>query len=266
MTGTVNVRRQPGAPPRSLHSASWISARPASFDPAVLQVRLVDDAVVASDDLVHAWIERVGEDPSVARIRTAALFPLAAERLRAAGFEVADTLALLRLDLATWSDVQSPPRRGRDADATTATLRRRHHDAAAAIDRVAFGLAWGHSASELADIRTATPTHCAFGQFRTTGGLGRVFGRKLIAFAIAGASSERGYLQRLSVAPDHQHEGHGRILTLAAVRWMRRLRLRDCLVNTSVDNAAALGLYASVGFDRLPECLQVLEFDLRSLR
>ena len=47
---------------------------------------------------------------------------------------------------------------------------------------------------------------------------------------------------------------------------MMRRRLPDCLVNTSVDNDAALGLYGSIGFTPMEEHLTVLRFDLRSLR
>ena len=47
---------------------------------------------------------------------------------------------------------------------------------------------------------------------------------------------------------------------------MMRRRLPDCLVNTSVDNAAALALYDSIGFKPMVDHLTVLRFDLRSLR
>jgi ribosomal protein S18 acetylase RimI-like enzyme len=87
-----------------------------------------------------------------------------------------------------------------------------------------------------------------------------------VAFAIAGASSEHGYLQRLAVDPGAQRAGHGRALTVDALRWMRRRRLPDCLVNTSVDNAAALALYTTIGFVVLPEQLTVLEYDVGARR
>ena len=63
-----------------------------------------------------------------------------------------------------------------------------------------------------------------------------------------------------------QRCGHGRALTIDALRWMMRRRLGDCLVNTSVDNAAALALYDSIGFQRMDEQLTVLQVDLRSHR
>ena len=127
-------------------------------------------------------------------------------------------------------------------------MRRWNYEAAAHVDRAAFGAAWGHDASELDEIRHATPRHRARYRFEP----GRPLTRELHAFAVAGASSEHGYLQRLSVDPAHQRRGHGRALTIDALRWMTRLRLPDCLVNTSVANAPALALYESVGFVAMP--------------
>ncbi len=101
--------------------------------------------------------------------------------------------------------------------------------------------------------RSATPHRRPPRRYRpaTPGRLG--FRRRggVVAFAIAGASSDHGYLQRLAVEPGAQRRGHGRALTVDALRWMMRRRLPDCLVNTSVDNDAALGLYGSIGFRRM---------------
>ena len=144
-------------------------------------------------------------------------------------------------------------------------MRRHHFAAAAAVDRAAFGPGWGHDARELVEICRATPVHAARQRVAAPRRLGVPGAPRPIAFAIAGASSEHGYLQRLSVDPGVQRCGHGRALTVDALRWMMRRRLRDCLVNTSVDNSAALALYDSIGFQRMDEQLTVLQVDLRSL-
>ena len=89
---------------------------------------------------------------------------------------------------------------------------------------------------------------------------------EIVAFAITGASSEHGYLQRLAVDPSVQRRGHGRALTTDALRWLARRRLPDCLVNTSVDNSSALALYEAVGFTPMDEQLTVLHLDVRSVR
>lgn len=259
----MNTRRQMGT---ALGSTAWI--RPAAFDRRVVHLRLADDSLVPSASDLETWIEQVRGDPSFSTIRTSALFPRAAERFAEAGFAVADTLALLRADLDQPSLLASLAA-GTPDGASTASIRPHEYAAAARIDQAAFGREWGHDAEELQQVRHATPACQVRVRFLRTPRWRRgplsmpVRSREVAAFAIAGASTEHGYLQRLSVDPAAQREGHGRALTLDALRWMARRRLRDCLVNTSIDNAAALALYESTGFRRMTEHLQVLELDLR---
>ena len=47
---------------------------------------------------------------------------------------------------------------------------------------------------------------------------------------------------------------------------MTARRLSHALVNTAVGNSAALGLYESQGFHRLPEHLVVMQLDLEAVR
>lgn len=254
----MKARRNKGAP---LGSGATVDARfrHAAFDRRVVILALADDSVVPSPDDIADWVQHVTSTPGVTTIRTSALFPRAAASFREAGFVAADTLALLRVDLAddaVRAVVDGDGRRR--SPSTTVSLRTGEFATAAAIDQAAFGPRWGHDAAELELIREATPHFQARARVRR-GGLLR---RDVLAVAISGASSQHGYLQRLSVHPDEQRAGHGRALTIDALRWMRRRRLQDCLVNTSVDNAAALGLYESVGFRRLSDNLEVLEFDV----
>lgn len=234
--------------------------RRAAFDPGLTHLRLADDSIVPTLDDIKEWIDAVRGDPSVTTIRTSALFPKSADHFINAGFAVADTLALLRADLASRSIRDALATAANDDSAATVTLRHRDYADAARVDRAAFGSAWGHDADELDEIRHATPLHRARGRIRRGG----LFRRDLEAFAVAGASSEHGYLQRLSVDPTSQRRGHGRRLTLDALLWMVRRGLPDCLVNTSVTNTAALALYDSVGFVPMRDRLRVLQFDVRS--
>lgn len=231
-----------------------MSLRHAAYQPGIVQLRLADDSLVPAVADVERWIDAIRADPFVESVRTSALFPRAAQRFAQAGFGVADTLVLLRVDL-------SRPLRARDDSRSTgiATMRRRHYEAAGAVDRAAFGSAWGHDGGELDEIRHATPHHRA--RYCYTPADGRR-SRRLHAFAIAGASSEHGYLQRLSVDPGSQRRGFGRRLTLDALGWMARRHLADCLVNTSADNAAALALYEGVGFHPVRDQLSVMQLDL----
>ena len=64
------------------------------------------------------------------------------------------------------------------------------------------------------------------------------------------------------MAPAAQGHGHGRALVVDSLAWMRARRLAHGLVNTAVDNGAALALYESLGFRRLPDELLVMQLDV----
>ncbi len=230
---------------------SRVRARPWSFDDRVVHLTLADQTVVPRPDEVAQWVDVVAAgNPDVRAVRTGALFPDAAARFVEAGFEVIDTLALLRVALVRAGIRLAPP-------PGTARLAVRRHREASALDRAAFGDPWGNDAGDLADIRHATPTHHAAARY-----VGPPARRRLVAFAISGAAGGQGYLQRLAVDPQHQRAGHGRALVIDALAWMRRRRLEHGVVNTAVSNAPALRLYESLGFRRLPEQLVVMQFDL----
>jgi ribosomal protein S18 acetylase RimI-like enzyme len=234
-----------------------------------VQLVLIDQDIVPDGDEIERWLAGIDDD-RVRTVRTGALFPAAADQFGAAGFEVVDRLALLQVDLRAGSPivpgepphpdntVTAPLRRHPD-NTVTAPLRRHHHAAAAAVDRDAFGSSWANDVHDLEDIRTATPTHHATGRFVRRGRRRR----ELAGFAISGAASGTGYLQRLAVARAYQGDGHGRALTAESLAWMRRRRLRAALVNTAVTNEPALALYASFGFRRLTEQLVVMQRPVR---
>jgi ribosomal protein S18 acetylase RimI-like enzyme len=231
--------------------------RRAAYQPEVAYVRLADDSIVPTLADIGIVVESLREDRQVETLRTSALFPRSADRFAAAGFTPADTLRLLRADLHS-RPVQRAGEGLRRPGPPIATMRRWHYEPAARIDRAAFGPSWGHDAAELDDIRQATPRHRA----RYRYDLGARRSRHMRGFAVAGASSEHGYLQRLSVDPAVQRQGDGRALTIDALAWMQLQRVPDCLVNTSVDNAPALGLYESIGFVPLRDQLSVMQFDV----
>jgi ribosomal protein S18 acetylase RimI-like enzyme len=177
-------------------------------------------------------------------LRTGALFPRAAAVFLELGFHPIDTLALLDLDLRTASI---------PAGVTTddvRPLRRWQHEAAADVDRRAFGPRWGNDAATLRDIRGATPVHHAR-RIDVHGALA--------AIAISGAAGRTGYLQRLAVDPAHQRRGHAAALVADAIEWMQGRKLAEAVVNTGVGNEPALALYERFGFRRRDECLVIGE-------
>jgi ribosomal protein S18 acetylase RimI-like enzyme len=251
---------------RSLRSS--VMVRPAGLDARTLHVRLRDDSVVPALDELRSWLDAVAVDPDITTIRTSALFPRTAARFQEAGFTVADTLALLRADLGAPTVRAAVERHdGRWFGDGTATMRRSQFPAASRVDRAAFGERWAHDAAEIDEICRATPTHRA--RWRPAAPRRSLLARhggELVAFAIAGAATDHGYLQRLAVDPARQRRGHGRALTVDALRWMVRRRLPDCLVNTSEENAPALALYDSLGFTAMPDRLRVLTLDVSDRR
>lgn len=188
----------------------------------------------------------------VRTLRTSALFPGAAEVAREHGFAAIDTLHLLRLVL------DEETRRGIDALAaagghTTRPLRAWHHGRAALVDQDAFGATWGNDAASVADIRLATPHHRA-----------RMVreGRRMAGFAIFGWGGHAGYVQRVAVHRDHRRRGVARALVVDGLAWMSAPGLTAVYVNTGIGNAAALGLYEELGFERLDERLVIAARDV----
>jgi ribosomal protein S18 acetylase RimI-like enzyme len=82
--------------------------------------------------------------------------------------------------------------------------------------------------------------------------------RKVVGYAICGASEGRGFVQRLAVLPEAQGQGIGKRLLLDGLHWLRGLNANHIVVNTQVGNEAALALYRKVGFRDDPAGLSVL--------
>jgi ribosomal protein S18 acetylase RimI-like enzyme len=255
----MKVRQLSWSPIGGRPGARRILIRRAAYQPTLAYVRLADDSVVPALADIKDVVETIRHDRRVATLRTSALFPRSADQFAAAGFTPADRLRLLRADLASEA-IHHTIATQRRSRVNIATMRRWNYGSAARVDRAAFGSSWGHDAAELDDIRHATPVHRA----RYCYDPDTMLRRELRSFAVAGASSEHGYLQRLSVDPAVQRRGDGRLLTIDALSWMMRQRVPDCLVNTSVDNEPALGLYESIGFVPLRDHLSVMQLDLHA--
>lgn len=163
-----------------------------------------------------------------------------------AGFGVEEDLHLLVHDLRGLPPVPAAP------------IRRAHHgdrDGVLAVDESAFPPFWRIDEDGLRDALGATPRS----RFRVASG-----GSGVTAYAISGRAGRRGFLQRLAVAPGHQRQGLGRAMALDALHWFRRWRVERAVVNTQLDNTAALSLYESLGFRREATCLSVLSRGLKT--
>lgn len=166
----------------------------------------------------------------------------------AAGMEVRERLHLLHHDLrrlpAPTAVAGVRIRRARDRDVEPISR----------LDRRAFASPFWHLGPEgLRETVAATPSH----RFRVAWSQGVPSG-----YAVVGRSARWCYLQRVAVDPVAQGRGIGRALVVDALAWAARRRARQLLVNTQLDNRAAMRLYRSLGFELAPDGLAVLEAEL----
>ncbi len=226
-------------------------------DDTVAHLIFVDHHHTPTTSDIAAAVEHAARKGARA-IRTSALFPDAARVVLAEGFSTIDRLALLQIELGSFdlpaSDLPATPSRSSEQPATRSlrlrTMRPWHLTPCSKIDRASFGLLWGNTAASLRDIHNATPWHHSR-IVRSDG--------DLVGFAISGAAADTGYVQRLAIAPDHRRGGLARLLVDDAMEWMRHRGATRALVNTGVDNDAALALYGSIGFTRLDAELTIAE-------
>jgi ribosomal protein S18 acetylase RimI-like enzyme len=189
----------------------------------------------------------------VVRVVTGALSPLEQVGFLAAGFDVAERLHLLGIDLA------GPPPDVPDG-VRLARGRRRDRDDVLAVDRASFSPFWRFDQLGLDDALDATPMT----RWRVAvPGPRWQHGRPIAGYAICGRAGSRGFVQRLAVDPGAQRQGTGRRLLLDGLHWMSRKGVQRAVVNTQVGNEAALALYLAVGFTEQPNGLSVLAAGLR---
>jgi ribosomal protein S18 acetylase RimI-like enzyme len=172
---------------------------------------------------------------------TAALRTDEAAPFHKVGFETIESLIVLRHPLRPLPDTPDVRlRRARRRSDLAATL---------AIDGLSFTPFWRLDEAGLTEALTATP----HSRFRVATVDGAVVG-----YAICGRAADTGYLQRLAVHPDHGRRGIGSALVIDALGWVRRRGATSLLVNTQLDNGAAVDLYLALGFTPEPEQLSVL--------
>jgi ribosomal protein S18 acetylase RimI-like enzyme len=179
------------------------------------------------------------------RVVTGALSPAESSGFLAAGFEISEQLHLLAHDLRRIPDASSavPIRKvGRGERALVLD-----------VDHRAFPPFWRLDAGGLTDAIRATPQ----ARWRVADK-----GSTVIGYAITGRAGRRGYLQRLAVDPEHGGGGVGGALVIDGLRWLKRWRVEQAVVNTQLENDRALQLYERLGFHRQPLGLSVLSAGL----
>jgi ribosomal protein S18 acetylase RimI-like enzyme len=218
-------------------------------DREVAYLAPVPDAPLPSADFLRRCLTVLAER-GFNRVVTAALSPQEQGGFLAAGFEVTEELHLLAIDLDGLPPVPT--------DLPLTRVRWNQRDQILAIDRAAFSSFWQFDDHGLAEALRATPRT----RFRAALAPSSDE-RRFSGYAICGRSGPRGFVQRLAVHPDFQRQRLGRGLLLDGLNWMRRRGVARSVVNTQLDNAAALSLYLETGFRREPSGLSVLSAGLR---
>lgn len=204
------------------------------------------DAPLPSPEFVRHCLTTLASR-GVARVVTGALAAAEQQPFLLAGFSVRERLHLLAHDLVELPDVPALDGRLRRA-------RRGDVPAVLAVDAAAFDPFWRLDEHGLRDAVVATPT----ARFRVA-----TAGDRVVGYAVMGRAGTRGYLQRLAVAPEARRAGVASALVVDGLRWLRRWRASQALVNTQLENDGALALYERLGFRREPTGLSVLEARLR---
>jgi ribosomal protein S18 acetylase RimI-like enzyme len=176
------------------------------------------------------------------QVVTGALAPIEQGGFLAAGFDVAERLHLLAIDLD--GPIAAVP------DGLALRRGQRRRQAVLAVDQVTFAPFWQFDEAGLTDALRATPRTRFRVAMRPDG--------DVAGYAVCGSAGPRGFVQRLAVVPTNQRNGTGARLLLDGLNWMRRSGVRRAVVNTQVGNDAALALYRRVGFQDEPTGLSVL--------
>ncbi|MEZ5381479.1 MAG: GNAT family N-acetyltransferase [Microthrixaceae bacterium] len=198
-----------------------------------------------SVDGVARCVDRVGQ-AGFDRILTAALHDEDLAPFLHHGFQPVEQLVVLAHDLHELPPAPSYRMR---------SFRLRHRPQVLGVDGRAFEEFWQLDDAGLDEAFGATPR--ARGRYIRDG-------TSLLAYSIVGVSGTEAFLQRLAVDPQHQGVGMGRALTADALEWAVGRGAKVAFVNTQATNAAALGLYSRLGFQRRQAPLTVLELSVRS--
>jgi len=204
---------------------------------------VVGPEATTSSDVINRCVDQARRS-GYHSVLTSAVGVACADAFIAAGFEIREHLHLLAMELHRAPDPPAQP---------TEKAGRRDRAPVLLVDDAAFQGFWRLGSAGLRDAIEATPVS----RFR----VGRQQ-RLVVAYAITGYAVDQGYLQRLAVDPTARREGWGRALVADGLGWLWQQGCTRVFVNTQLHNDAAVALYESFGFRRLPEGLCVLERSL----
>lgn len=247
---------------------------PMTDDHTGVVAQLQSDADVSADFFVSLHRELTARGWE--RIRTNAIGERFIEAAHDAGFATAQRLVLLERPTTGKAGLDAGGRSAYVVHAMTyhgsSPRTRRMIDAFGRIDAASFPATWSLDSRALRDAATATPRHRFFSVTATTDDIHVddvndedtdvetvVADAAPSGYLLCGADATHGFIQRLAVHPDRRRRGIAGVLLARSLGWLDSLGVRSTWVNTEPDNAAALQLYFTAGFHRLPTGLVVVE-------
>lgn len=202
---------------------------------------------------IQQWIS-TAQQWGYHRLRTSALPPTLTEPLHEAGFTEVQELTVLSVahsDAPTFHvprDVAPKPLRPMSRKRPSQKMLEVLH-----IDSLSFPAPWNMAWVDMNDAMRATEQSRLFVSRNK---------KDIDGFVLVGATQNTGFIQRLAVHPTARRTGVASRLVAASVEWSYRHGCSTTIVNTETSNTSALGLYESLGFQRMPDGLSVLERDL----
>lgn len=244
--------------------------RPWRGDEKVAFLHPVPEGPLPSAAFVRRCLDVLAEQ-GFSRVVTGALSPREMSGFLDAGFGVEEELHLLSHDLRHLPERAESGIRGpeRPADMRLRRARRDEWPQVLTVDASAFPPFWRLDGRGLSDAVCATPRAHFQVAVRTDGPLVTRGGPTrppslILGYCVMGRSGRSGFLQRLAVDPAEQGQHLGSALVIDGLRWLRRWRADNVVVNTQHGNTAALALYERVGFRRQPVGLSVLSAGIDS--
>jgi len=119
------------------------------------------------------------------------------------------------------------------------------------IDHSAFDTFWQFDENAFLNAKKATP----YARLRMI-----KKNNQIAAYAITGAGTKDGFIQRIAVSPDFQNCGFGTHLLNDGLHWLHRKGVSNVWVNTQPTNQAAINLYRKIKFEICEDELSVLRF------
>ena len=219
--------------------------------PDIAHLVLTDHTVAPSRASLDEWTHSLRSE-GYGSIRTGALSLSATPQFDQAGFHEIQQLALLRMKTPL---PRVATRRTAQPHHEMRPLRsQRSFDVAARLDHLAFDSGWGLDVDGIEEACRATPVHRIRLAVTATD--------EPAGYRVTGRNGSAGFIQRLAVDPAYEGQGVATSLLQDGLGWLARRRVTDILVNTHLDNQRALSLYQRIGFEQLPENLQVMELSL----